>query len=85
MLKSWSKFGDLCVLPWHSLESALVKNHPVVGIQVTLCATVEAFDAFALLPESMAVVAAMGFGVAFIDAPALDESLEIFLIGSFVD
>ena len=67
------------------LGERLAQDHPVFGIQVTLCPTVQAFDAFALLPESMAGMAAMGFGIAFIDAPALGEGLEALFIGSFVD
>ena len=67
------------------LGERLAQDHPVFGIQVTLCPTVQAFDAFALLPECMAGVAIMAFDIAFIDAPAVKESLETLFVGSFVN
>ena len=52
---------------------------------MALRATVEAFDALALLPQSVAGVTTVAFAVAFINAPALDEGLEALLVGSFVN
>ena len=52
---------------------------------MTLCATIEALDAFALLPQCMCGEALMSLLIALINAAAVEESLETSFIGSFVD
>ena len=52
---------------------------------MTLGATVQALDAFAFLPQNMCVVAFVGFGVALINAAAVEEGLEAAFVNPFVD
>ena len=67
-----------------SLEG-LGQDHSVLGVKVTLGATIGAPDALSLLPQGMGVVGFMRFAIACIDAAAVDELVEIGFIRSFVD
>ena len=52
---------------------------------MTLGATVQALDALAFLPQTMCVVTFAGFGVALINAAAVEEGLEAVFVNPFVD